>query len=104
MTRCIGMAVVLLALAGCGADGGGVASESPQPLEEPAFDLMGRWYYEGVAFSEDLPEGTLAELDGQLACDASQHPGVRIVQMGNDLEITFLDAGRLRRMPEEATS
>lgn len=97
MKRWIGMAVLLLVLAGCDGDGaGGPTSTSPEPLEEPAFDLTGRWRYEGVvcsSVSEDLPEGTLAELDGQLAYEASQHPGVRIVQMGNDLEITYLDDG-----------
>ena len=59
-------------------------------------DLTGRWVTTEIAcdsFSSDLPQGALAELDGQLEYEALQSSGLLVIQKGNDLEITYLDSG-----------
>lgn len=89
MKRWIGIAMMVLVLAGCGGGDG-------EPLEPPEFDLTGRWVATEVdctSFSTHLPQGALAELDGQLEYEILQDPGVRVRQTGNDLEITYLDDG-----------
>ena len=88
MNRWIGLAAVFFLAAGCGGDG--------ERLEPAAFDLTGDWRYRDVectSVSDDLPQAALAELDGDLAYEASQHPGLRVAQMGSDLGITYLDDG-----------
>ena len=94
MKRCIGVGLLILALSGCG---GGGDRESLEPLEEPEFDLTGRWLtteINCISFSSDLPPVELAELDRQLEYETLQSPGTRIVQMGNDLAFTDLETGR----------
>ena len=64
--------------------------------EVDADNLTGRWVTTAIdcdSFSSDLPELALAELDGQIEYETLQSPGVRIVQMGNDLEFTDLETG-----------
>ena len=94
MKRWTGIALLMLALGGCG---GGGDREPFAPLEEPAFDLTGRWVTTAMdcsSFSSDLPEPVLAELDAQLEDETLQSPGGRVVQMGNDLAFTDLETGR----------
>lgn len=94
MTYWIAAALLIPALAGCGGGGG---REALDGLEAPEFDLTGRWVTTAIdcdSFSGDLPEAALAELDEQLEYETRQSPGVRIVQAGNDLEFTELQAGR----------
>ena len=94
MKRCIGVGLLILALSGCG---GGGDREPLEPLEEPEFDLTGRWLtteISCISFSSDLPPVDLADLDRQLEYETLQSPGTRIVQMGNDLAFTDLETGR----------
>lgn len=91
MKHWIFIAPLILTLTGCG--GGG----NREPLEQPEFDLTGRWVTTAIdceTFSLDLPEFELAAFDAQLVEESLQGPGVRIVQMGNDLAFTDLESGR----------
>ena len=70
LNRWIGLAAVFFLATGCGGDG--------ERLEPAVFDLTGDWRYRDVectSVSDDLPQAALAELDGDLAYEASQHPG-----------------------------
>ena len=94
MKRWIAIALLILTLSGCGGSGD---REPFEPLEEPEFDLTGRWLttaIDCVSFSSDLLQIELAELDGQLEYETLQSPGTRVLQMGNDLEFTDLETGR----------
>ena len=94
MKRWIAIALLILTLSGCGGSGD---REPFGPLEEPEFDLTGRWLtteINCISFSSDLPPVELAELDRQLEYETLQSPGTRIVQMGNDLAFTDLETGR----------
>lgn len=76
--------VVGLVLSGCGGGDDGGA-----PLEPPQFNLTGQW----VVTEFDC--GSDASLDPALAEIEAEALGgmIRVVQMGNDLEITDLDSG-----------
>ena len=94
MKRWIAIALLILTLSGCGGSGD---REPFEPLEEPEFDLTGRWLtteINCISFSSDLPPVELADLDRQLEYETLQSPGTRIVQMGNDLAFTDLETGR----------
>ena len=92
----IAVALLVLALTGYGGD-----REPLDQPEAPEFNLTGRWVTMAIdcdSFSGDLPEPALAELDGQLEYEALQSPGVRIVQMGNDLEFTDLETRKYQKL------
>lgn len=96
MKRWMGIALLMLmpTLSGCG---GGGDREALAPLEEPEFDLTGRWLTMAIdcdTFSSDLPPSEVAQLDRQLEFETLQSPGTRVVQMGNDLAFTDLESGR----------
>ena len=93
MKRWIGVGLLILTLIGCGGSGD---REPFEPLEEPEFDLTGRWLtteISCISFSSDIPPFELANLDRQLEYETLQSPGTRIVQMGNDLAFTDLETG-----------
>ena len=90
MKRWIGIAMMVLVLAGCGGGGGG----DGEPLEPPEFDLTGRWVATEVdctSDSSDVPQSELARFDAEYEASVLYGSGLRVIQMGNDLEITYLD-------------
>ena len=92
MRRWVAVVLPVLALTGCRAGG-----EPLDRLEAPAFDLTGRWVTTAMdceSSSGDLPEGALAELDGQLEYETLRSPGIRIVQTGNGLAFSDVETGR----------
>ena len=88
---------MLVALAGCGGDGGGgTGDDEADPLELPAFDLSGDWETTDIdcdSLSGDLPRFELDAFDAEIEAEVLDSTGSRIVQEGNDLEITDLDTG-----------
>ncbi|MDE0206921.1 MAG: hypothetical protein OXP66_12960 [Candidatus Tectomicrobia bacterium] len=94
MKRCIGIVLLGLTLNGCGSGGD---REPFELLQEPEFDLTGRWVttaIDCVSFSTELADFELEELDGHLEYETLQSPGTRVVQLGNDLALTDLETGR----------
>ena len=77
---------LILFLVGCGGDG----ESSAEPPESPQFDLTGQWVATEIDCATDvLTQATIDEIEAETL----QGMGLRIVQMGNDLEITDLDDG-----------
>ena len=65
-------------------------------LEPPGFDLTGICRTTGVSctrFSTDLSRFALERFDAEVEEETLAGAGVRIIQMGNELEITGLDTG-----------
>ena len=83
-------------LAGCGGGGGEDGGGEPPVL--PEYDLTGRWLtaepVDCTTVSGDVPALLLAQVNSELELALlDEGLGTRVVQMGNDLEITSLDSG-----------
>ena len=86
--------LVVFALAGCG--GGG--DQDGERLAPPEYDLTGRWVIvepvDCVTVSGDFSEYQLDQLSLEYEkALVEENLGIRVVQTGNDLELTSLDSG-----------
>ena len=91
-SRLIVAALSVFALAGCGEGG------DRERLVPPEYDLTGRWIVvepvDCVTISGDLSEYQLDQLSLEYEkALLEENLGIRVVQTGNDLELTSLDSG-----------
>ena len=94
-SRLIVAALSVFALAGCGGGGEGGHRERLVP---PEYDLTGRWIIvepvDCVTVSGDFSEYQLDQLSLEYEKSLlEENLGLRVVQTGNDLELTALDSG-----------
>lgn len=94
-SRLIVAALSVFALAGCGGGGEGGDRERLVP---PEYDLTGRWIVvepvDCLTISGDLSEYQLDQLSLEYENALLEEAlGTRVVQTGNDLELTVLDSG-----------
>ena len=95
-TRMIAVALSVFVLAGCG--GGGGEDRHGERLLTPEFDVTGRWVIvepvDCASFSDDLTEAQLEQLNSDFeTATLEEDLGTRVVQMGNNLELTDLNSG-----------
>ena len=95
-TRLIAVALSLFVLAGCGGSGG--EDRDGDRLLTPEFDVTGRWVIvepvDCASFSDGLTEAQLEQLNSEIeTATLEEDLGTRVVQMGNNLELTDLNSG-----------
>ena len=95
-SRLIAVALSVFVLAGCGGSGG--EGGDGEALVTPEFDVTGHWIIvepvDCASVSDDLTEAQLEQLNSDFeTATLEEDLGTRVVQMGNDLELTDLNSG-----------